>query len=431
MKSYYFWRANVLDIKLIAQDPEKIKAAIQGKNEEGDVDGVLALDGKRKEIIAQVEQLKSERNKVSKEVGKAKKEGKDAKGKIQAMKAVSEKIKEMDKQLAVTETALREKMLEIPNIPHASVPKGKSAADNVIVREWGEAHEFTFPAKDHVVLSEALDILDFKRGAKIAGTGFVLYKGLGARLERALINYFLDTNLKNGYTEVFPPFVVNPGCAEGTSQLPKSAEQMYYISEDNYYLIPTAEVPVTNIFRDEIIGYQDMPVYYTAYSACFRREAGSWGKDTRGFLRVHEFNKVEMVKFVTPETSYEELERLVQNAEVLLQALGLTYRVAELCQGDLSFGAAKCYDLEVFAEGEKKWLEVSSCSNYEDFQARRANTRFRDKAGKVRYLHTLNGSGLATSRVIVALIENYQNADGSVTVPEVLRPYMQGIQTIE
>jgi seryl-tRNA synthetase len=420
----------VLDIKLILQDPDKIREAVRSKNDTADIDAILSLDEKRKKIIAEGEKLKAERNRVSKEVGQAKKEGKPADGKIEEMRVVGDRIQGLDRELSAVDAELRTKMLEVPNLPHATAPEGKSAADNQIVREWGQARSASFLFKDHVSLSEALDILDFKRGAKIAGSGFVLYKGLGARLERALINYFLDTNAKNGFTEVFPPFMVNPASAEGTGQLPKSRDQMYYVKEDDLFLIPTAEVPVTNIFRDEILPYKDLPVYYTAYSACFRREAGSWGKDTRGFLRVHEFNKVEMVKFVEPEKSYEEHETLVQCAEQLLQGLGLRYRVVNLCRGDLSFHAAKCYDLEVYAEGEKRWLEVSSCSNFEDFQARRANIRYRDREGKVRFLHTLNGSGLATSRIMVALLENYQEPDGSITVPEVLRPYMGGVAKI-
>lgn len=420
----------MLDIKLILKEPDRIREAVRAKHEKGDVDAIVALDEKRKKIIAEGEKLKSERNRVSKEVGQAKKEGKPADDKIEEMRLVGERIKELDQTLSETDAELKTKLLELPNIPHATSPDGTSSADNQVVREWGSTRTTAFPIKDHMAISESLDILDFKRGAKLSGSGFVLYKGLGAKLERALINYFLDTNGKNGFTEIFPPFMVNPACAEGTGQLPKSREQMYYVNEDNLFLIPTAEVPVTNIYRDEILAYKDLPIYYTAYSACFRREAGSWGKDTRGFLRVHEFNKVELVKFVEPEKSYEEHESLTRTAEQLLQGLGLHYRVLALCKGDLSFAAAKCYDLEVYAEGEKRWLEVSSCSNFEDFQARRANIRYRDREGTVRFVHTLNGSGLATARILVAILENYQEADGSVTIPEVLRPYMGGITRI-
>jgi len=416
----------VLDIKLILKDPERIRKGIESKNMKVDLDAIIALDDKRRKFITEVEVLKSEKNRVSKEVGSAKKEGRPADAVIEEMRVVGDKIKAMDEAISTAEKELRERLLEIPNLPHESVPDGRSAADNVVVREWGTARPKAFKPKDHMAASEDLDILDFKRGAKIAGSGFVLYKGMGALLERALLNYFLDHNTAHGFTEVFPPFVVNPACAEGTGQLPKSRDQMYYINEDDLFLVPTAEVPVTNIYRDEILPVKDLPIHYTAYSACFRREAGSWGKDTRGFLRVHEFNKVEMVKFCTPETSYEEHESLTRTAESLLQGLGLKYRVLMLCKGDLSFAAAKCYDLEVYAEGEERWLEVSSCSNFEDFQARRANIRYRDKDNKVQFLHTLNGSGLATARILVAIIENYQEEDGSITIPEVLRPYMGG-----
>ena len=420
----------MLDVKLILSDPERVKQAVAAKNQKADIDGVLRLDERRRVIIGEGEALKAERNKVSKEVGQAKKEGKSADDKIEAMRVVGEKIKTLDAELTQLEADLRGKLLEIPNMAHESVPEGKSAADNVVVREWGDARPKDFKPKDHVTLSESLDALDFKRGAKLSGSGFVLYKGMGALLERALINYFLDQNTKKGFTEVFPPFMVTPDCAEGVGHLPKFRDQMYYVNEDNLFLIPTAEVPVTNIHRDEILSFKELPIRYTAYSACFRREAGAWGKDTRGFLRVHEFNKVELVKFTTPETSYAEHESLTRTAEELLQGLKLKYRVLSLCRGDLSFSAAKCYDLEVFAEGEGRWLEVSSCSNFEDFQARRANIRFRDAEGKVRFVHTLNGSALATARILVAIFENYQEADGSVTIPEVLRPYMGGAEKI-
>lgn len=416
----------MLDIKVILQDPAESARRLGLKNAKPDLAAITALDAKRKTLIGEGQRLKEERNRASESVSRAKKEKKDATGVIEEMRTVSDRIKALDAELSAVEQELREKMLTLPNLPHASVPEGKSAADNVVVREWGESPARPFRLKDHVTLAEELDILDFKRGAKIAASGFVLYKGDGARLERALINYFLDTNAKAGYTEVFPPFMVNPKSAEGTGQLPLSRDQMYYVNEDDLFLIPTAEVPVTNIFRDEVLSHKDLPVYYTAYSACFRREAGSWGKDTRGFLRVHEFNKVEMVKFVSPGTSYDELESLVKNAEALLQGLSLRYRVVSLCTGDLSFHAAKCYDLEVWAPAEQRWLECSSCSNFEDFQARRANIRYRSADGKNLFVHTLNGSGLATSRILVALLESNQQEDGSVAVPEVLRPYLNG-----
>ncbi|OGJ93251.1 MAG: serine--tRNA ligase [Candidatus Raymondbacteria bacterium RifOxyC12_full_50_8] len=420
----------MLDLKRVRENPDLVKKAVAEKNEKADIDAVCALDDERKRIIAEVETLKAERNKGSKEIGQAKREGKNT-DTIQArMKENADRIKELDLRQTNVEKELRGHLLAIPNMPHESAPQGASAAGNVVVRTSGEVTQLPFEAKNHVELSETLDILDFKRGAKIAGSGFVVYKGAGALLERALINYFLDTNTAAGYTEIFPPFMVTPDCAEGTGQLPKSRDQMYYVNEDDLFLIPTAEVPVTNIYRDEVLNGKDLPINMTAYSACFRREAGSWGKDTRGFLRVHEFNKVEMVKFTEPEKSYEEHEKLVVNAEALLTGLGLPYRVLLLCRGDMSFAAAKCYDLEVYAQGEKRWLEVSSCSNFEDFQARRANIRYRNKEGKVQFVHTLNGSGLATARIIVAILENYQNEDGSITVPQVLRPYMHGMEKI-
>jgi seryl-tRNA synthetase len=415
---------------VITGEPGRVKAALLKRNDKSDVDAILALDAERKRIIGEVEALKAEKNRVSKAVGAAKKAGRDAAAEITAMRETGEKISALDDRLSAVAAELREKMLWLPNLSDPSTPEGKSAADNPVVREWGESAPKDFPLRDHVTLSEALDILDFKRGAKIAGSGFVLYKGAGALLERALINYFLDANVKAGFTEVFPPFMVNPACAESVGHLPKFRDQMYFVGEDDLFLLPTAELPVTNIFRDEILPHKDLPVYYTAYSACFRREAGSWGKDTRGFLRVHQFNKVEMLKFTTPETSDQELESLTACAEALLKGLGLRYRVVTLCTGDLGFASAKTYDLEVYAEAEKKWLEVSSCSNFTDFQARRANIRFRDESGRVRFVHTLNGSGLATSRVLVALLENYQRPDGSVTVPEALRPYMKGLSEI-
>jgi seryl-tRNA synthetase len=421
----------MLDIKMILKEPERVRSLLATKHEKCDIDAVISLDEQRKSIIAEAEKMKAEKNRASKAIGEAKKGGRSADTDIEALRVTGEKIKELDDRLGDIDKELRVRLLEMPNLPHESSPDGKTAADNVVVREWGEVRPKNFKLKNHIEIAEALDILDFKRGTKIAGSGFVLYKKGGAKLERALLNYFLDTNSRNGFTEVFPPFMVNPACAEGTGQLPKSRDQMYYVNEDDMFLIPTAEVPVTNIFRDEILGYKELPIHYTAYSACFRREAGSWGKDTRGFLRVHEFNKVEMVKFCEPEKSYQEHETLVNCAEELLKGLGLKYRVLSLCKGDMSFAAAKCYDLEVFAEGEGRWLEVSSCSNFEDFQARRANIRYRDSEGKVRFLHTLNGSGLATARIIVSILENYQLSDGSVEVPEVLRSYMGGLTRIE
>lgn len=415
---------------MILSDPEGVRQRLLLKNTAVDTAAIASLDAKRKTIIGEAQVLKEEKNRASEEISRAKKEKKDAGPVIEKMRAVGDRIKALDAELAAVEKELRERMLEIPNLPHASVPVGKNAAENQVVREWGQSAPKGFPLKNHVEIAEALDILDFKRGVKLTGSGFVLYKGMGALLERALINYFLDTNTRAGYTEVFPPFMVNPACAEGVGQLPKFRDQMYYVNEDDLFLIPTAEVPVTNIHRDEVISHKELPIYYTAYSACFRREAGAWGKDTRGFLRVHEFNKVELVKFCEPSKSYEEHESLTRAAEALLQGLNLRYRVVALCTGDLSFAAAKCYDLEVWAEAEQRWLECSSCSNFEDFQARRANIRYRTTEGENRFVHTLNGSGLATSRILVALIENNQTAEGTIAIPEVLRPYMGGAAEI-
>jgi seryl-tRNA synthetase len=348
------------------------------------------------------------------------------------MKTLSDRVKQLDDQQKSVEENIRAAAIWIPNMPHASVPHGNSAADNVTVSEWGSKPTFDFTPKDHLQIGTELDIMDFPRGSKVSGAGFPVYKGAGALLERSLINFFLDTHTRNnGYREIFPPFLVNADSLFGTGQLPKSQDQMYYIGEDQLYCIPTAEVPVTNLHRDELLDADKLPVKYCAYSACFRREAGSYGKDTKGFLRVHEFNKVELVKFAQPETSYSELEALRGDAEGILHALGLSYRVLLLCDADMSFAAAKCYDLEAWAPGEGKYLEVSSCSNFEDFQARRMNIRYRLKAGeKPRFVHTLNGSGLATARILVAILETYQTAQGTVRIPEALQSYMHGMKEI-
>ena len=424
----------MLDSQFIRDNPDLVKKAAASKNCSVDIDKLLGLDGRRRQIIRDVEGLKSVRNARSPEIAKLKREKKEteAAALMAEMKNVSDKIKELDEQQKGVEDEIRSLAIWIPNIPHASVPHGTSAADNAVVAEWGDAPAFDFSPKDHLQLGSALDIIDFPRGAKIAGAGFPVYKGAGALLERALINFMLDTHtLKNGYKEIFPPFLVTADSLFGTGQLPKSQEQMYYIGEDRLYCIPTAEVPVTNLHRDELLDAGALPIKYCAYSACFRREAGSYGKDTKGFLRVHEFNKIELVKFVAPETSYDELESLRHDAEGVLKALGLKYRVLLLCDADLSFASTKCYDLEAWAPGEKKFLEVSSCSNFEDFQARRMNIRFRPKAGeKPRFVHTLNGSGLATARILVAILEAYQTATGSIRIPEVLQQYMHGMKEI-
>ncbi len=421
----------MLDIQIIRENPDLVKQACINKKDTADIDKILVLDEERRNAIKHVETLKNERNIASKKISELKKEKKDASSVITGMKAVSEQVKEYDASIRDLEEQIAVLMAQVPNIPHESVTHGEGEQDNQLLTEWGSETTFKFQPADHVQLGTALDLFDFPRGSKISGAGFPVYKGYGALLDRALINFMLDIHIKSGYREISPPFLVNAECAFGTGQLPKSQDQMYYVEEDRLYAIPTAEVPVTNLHRDEILSEDQLPVKYCAYSACFRREAGSYGKDTKGFLRVHQFNKVELVKFVVPEESYDELERLRENAENIIKALGLKYRVLSLCDADLSFAAAKCYDLEVWAPGEQKYLEVSSCSNFEDFQARRMNIRYRPASGgKLRYVHTLNGSALATARILVALIETNQTHDGKVKVPEVLQPYMHGIKEI-
>ncbi len=422
----------MLDIKKIREQPDEVRRGIANKNEKGDLDAVLASDRRRREIIAEVEQLKNTRNVVSQEIAQFKKEKRDADDKIAEMKTVSDRIKDMDVELRGVEAELEQKLLYLPNLCHPDVPVGRGAAENVVVRDWIPAHtvgideEADYTMLDHVELGKKLGILDFDRGSKLSGSGFPLYLGRGATLERALINFMLDVHLReHGYREVFPPFAVNAESMRGTGQLPKMAEDMYRCADDDLYLIPTAEVPITNMFRDEILGPEDVPAYYCGYSACFRREAGSYGKQTKGFLRVHQFNKVELVKFVPPSKSYEELEALVVNVENILRKLEIPYRVLQLCTGDTSFASAKTYDIEVWSPAEHNWLEASSCSNFEDFQARRANIRWRPggQKSKPEFVHTLNGSGLATSRLMVALLENYQTPEGKVIVPKVLQAY--------
>jgi seryl-tRNA synthetase len=427
----------MLDLRYIRENPAAVRAACQNKGEPDNVDGILRLDEDRRQLIQKGETLKNRRNVVSEEIGKLKKEKKDANELMAEMKEVSNEVKRIDEQLVAVEKDLEHLLLTVPNIPHSSVPVGKTPSSNVEVRRWGgngsivgfaDKKSLEFELRDHVALGRKLGILDFDRAAKISGSGFPLYMGRGASLERALINFMIDIHLqKHGYKEVFPPFLVNRVSMVATGQLPKLESDMYNIELDDLFPIPTAEVPVTNIHREEILRYEDLPIKYVAYSACFRREAGSYGKETKGFLRVHQFNKVEMVKFVSPETSYNELELLVRDAEEILQLLNIPYRVVELCTGDMSFSAAKCYDIEVWAPAEtarEGWLEASSCSNFESFQARRANIRFkRDAKAKPEYVHTLNGSGLATSRLMVALLENYQTPEGKVIVPKVLHKY--------
>jgi seryl-tRNA synthetase len=416
----------MLDLKFIRENADKVRLGIKNKKETADVDRILALDEERRTILVEAEQLKATRNRVSKEIGDQVKKGGDPTDLKAEMREVSQKIQNFDVRLKEVEESLASLLEWVPNLPHTSVPVGLSSEDNVVYRTWGEPLQADFPLKDHLTIGKELDILDFGRGSKISGSGFPVYKGKGAALERALINFMLDLHVReHGYTEMFIPFVVNRDSMRGTGQIPKLEDDMYYVGRDELFLIPTAEVPLTNLHRDEIIPEEHLPIYYTAYSACFRREAGSYGRDTRGFLRVHQFNKVEMVKFVHPDGSYNELEKLLLDAESIVQALGIHYRVLTLCTGDLSFASTKTYDIETWAPAEGKWLETSSVSNFEDFQARRASIRFREKGtGKTKFVHTLNGSGLATSRLMVSLLETYQTDEGSVLIPEALHPYL-------
>ena len=397
-----------------------------------DLQPILASDRQRREIIQEVEALKHERKMVSDQIARMKKSGENASTTITRMRTVSQRIKELDQQLTEVDTKLQQSLLLIPNVPHKSVPAGKDEEDNPVVKRWGEIPEFSFPPKHHWELGEALGILDFERAAKMTGARFTLYWGLGARLERALINFMLDLHTtKHDYQEVLPPFMVDSTSMMGTGQLPKFKEDLFKLEDWDYYLVPTAEVPVTNIHQNEILEEDVLPLYYTAYTPCFRSEAGSYGQDTRGLIRQHQFNKVELVKFTTPEGSYDELESLLLDAEEILQELQLPYRVVTLCTGDLGFSAAKTYDIEVWLPGQEAFREISSCSNFEDFQSRRANIRYRP-AGKKKpaFLYTLNGSGLAVGRTLVAILENGQREDGSVVIPPVLRPYMGGIDVI-
>ena len=419
----------MLPIEIIRNNPSAVEKQLASKGETVDMSEVLKIDTLYRKQLGEANDLRALRNTVSDEIAQAKRKGIDSNDAIQSMRKVSQQIKELEEKIQTSKLELDRHLLSLPNLPHESVPIGTDEKDNPLVREWGEERQTDFKLKNHLELGEALGLFDFERGAKISGSGFPLYTGKGAKLERALINFMLDIHTEqHGYTEIFPPFVVRPESAITTGQLPKFAEDMYPSEKDDLWLIPTAEVPVTNIHRDEIMTADQLPINYTAYSACFRREAGSYGKDTRGFLRLHQFNKVELVKFVTPENSYSELETLVTHAETVLQSLGLRYRVIELCSGDLSFSAAKCYDIELWAPGEQKWLEVSSCSNFEDFQARRGNIRYRKTSDKkVDFVHTLNGSGVATPRLLVALLETYQNEDGSISIPQSLQSYMNAL----
>lgn len=422
----------MLDLRFVRENTEIVAEALKKRGKDISLDEFIKLDEERREILYEAEQLKHKRNTVSAQIGELKRAGEDASEIISEMKEVSNKIKDYDERLNEIEDNLYSIMLGIPNIPHKSVSFGKDEDDNVEVRKWGEPREFDFEYKAHWELGEELDILDFERGSKVTGARFTFLKGAGARLERSLINFMLDFHVrKHGYTEVFPPFIANADSATGTGQLPKFAEDMFKLEELDYYLIPTAEVPVTNMYRQEILSADELPINHVAYSACFRAEAGAHGRDTRGIIRQHQFNKVEMVKFVEPAESYEELEKITYNAEEILQELGLPYRVVTLCTGDLTFSSAKTYDIEVWMPAYNTYREISSCSNFEDFQARRAGIRYRPKPkAKAEFVHTLNGSGLAVGRTVAAILENYQNEDGSVTVPEVLRHYM-GIDIIK
>lgn len=418
----------MIDIKLVRENPEAVIKGVENKNEKNTVASILETDKERREIIQKVEDLKARRNEVSKQIGMLKREGKDTTEIEAETKQVSNDIKEYDEKLREVDEKLNTLLAWVPNLPHESVPVGKSADDNVETKQClpeGFKFDGDFKPMDHLELGKKLGILDFERGAKISGSGFPVYVGKGATLERALINYMIDFHLQNhGYTEIMAPLLVNEDSMKGTGQLPKMAEDMYHCEKDDLYLIPTAEVPITNIHRKDTLNDKDLPIKYCGYTPCFRREAGSYGKDSKGFLRLHQFNKVEMVKFVKPETSYDELEALVKDAEDILVALKIPYRLLLLCTGDLSFSAAKCYDIETWSPAENKWLEASSCSNFEDFQARRANIKFkREGAKKPELVHTLNGSGLATSRLMVSIMENYQTPEGTLEVPEVLQKY--------
>ncbi len=422
----------MLDIKYLRQNIDLVRQKMNERGQKIDFDRFLGLEAKRRDILQSVESLRNERNSVSKQVGELKKKKEDASALIEKMGDVSARIKEYDESLRVTEEELNAFVMIVPNIQHESVPQGSSSEDNTVMRTWGEKPVFNFEPKQHFDLGENLNILDFARGAKITGARFTLYRGAGAQLERAITNFMLDLHTGNhGYTEVFTPFMVNAESMTGTGQLPKFKEDLFKIEGMEYYLIPTAEVPVTNIYRDEILEEEKLPIYFVAYSACFREEAGSYGKDTRGLIRQHQFNKVEMVKFSKPESSYDELEKLTANAEEVLKKLGIAYRTVCLCTADLGFSSAKTYDVEAWLPGQNTYREISSCSNFEDFQARRAAIRYRRKDnGKVEFVHTLNGSGLAVGRTVVAVMENYQQADGSIIIPEALRPYMRGLERI-
>ncbi|MCM3054235.1 serine--tRNA ligase [Caldibacillus thermoamylovorans] len=423
----------MFNIKLLRENFEEVKAKLQHRGEDlGDLEKFGELDQKRRTLIVETEQLKKKRKDVSAQIAVLKKENKDAEDLVVEMREVGDQIKELDEELRVIEEELNALLLSIPNLPHETVPIGDTEDDNVEIRKWGELPQFDFEPKPHWDVATELGIIDFERAAKVTGSRFVFYKGLGAKLERALMSFMLDLHTEqHGYTEMLPPYLVNRASLTGTGQLPKFEEDVFLVEKEDYFLIPTAEVPVTNYYRDEILSAKDLPAKFAAYSACFRSEAGSAGRDTRGLIRQHQFNKVELVKFVKPEDSYDELEKLTNDAEKVLQLLGLPYRVVAICTGDLGFTAAKKYDLEVWLPSYNTYREISSCSNFEDFQARRANIRFRrEPKAKPEFVHTLNGSGLAIGRTVAAILENYQQKDGRVRIPEALRPYMGGKEYI-
>ena len=422
----------MLDIRRIRANSEEVTVALNKRRGSFPIEKVVELDEKRRALLVEVEEMKAEQNKVSKEVPRLKKEGKDVSEVFNQMKALSEKVKEFDVELKKIDDELKSYLLQIPNTPHESVVQGDSDADNVEVRKWGTPKEFSFEPKAHWDLGTELNILDFERAAKITGARFSVFKGLGAKLERAIINFMLDLHTgEHGYTEMATPYMVNRDSMIGTGQLPKFEEDMFHLPSKDFFLVPTAEVPLTNMLRDEIVDSKELPIYYTAYTPCFRQEAGSAGRDTRGLIRNHQFDKVEMVKFALPDDSYNELESLTKNAEEVLKKLGIPYRVVMLSTGDLGFSSAKTYDIEVWMPSYNRYVEISSCSNFEDFQARRANLRYRREDGKVEYLHTLNGSGLAVGRTFAAILENFQQEDGTVIIPEALRKYFNGLEVIK
>jgi len=421
----------MLDWKWVKENKKAVEEALQKRGMDSKIlEELFSGDEERRVLQREVDVLRQKRNEVSRQVASLKREGQDPQDALREGEKIAEEIKEKEEKLREIEEQWKEKLLFLPNIPHSTVPVGKDENDNQEVKRWGEPRDFPFTPRPHWEIGEGLDILDFERGAKIASSRFTVLKGEGAFLERALINFMLDLHTqKHHYREVFPPFLVNTKSLIGTGQLPKFYEDLYHC-QDDLHLIPTAEVPVTNLHSEEVLREEQLPLYYVAYSACFRREAGSYGKDVRGLIRQHQFNKVELVKFALPENSYEELESLLRDAEEVLQILNLPYRVVALCTGDLGFSASKTYDIEVWIPSQNRYREISSCSNFEDFQARRANIRFRNKEGKMRYVHTLNGSGLAVGRTLVAILENYQEEDGTVTIPEALRPYLRGLKSI-